>query len=219
MRQITLASVLLLAACQRGPTPPDESPAAPAATATPAQIAPASQPTPTSQPAAAAAQPTLEGPATAGGLMFEHAAPLVRKQPKSAMRAAEYGVEGDDKAELSVFYFGPGQGGAVDANIERWFGQFAQPDGSNTAQKAKRSDKTVSGVQVTLVETTGTYSGGMAMGGAPAAGPQPDSMLLAAIATGKEGPVFFKLVGPRDVVERARSGFDALVASIRLAAQ
>ena len=35
------------------------------------------------------------------------------------MRAAEYGVEGDEQAELTVFYFGEGQGGAVEPNIAR----------------------------------------------------------------------------------------------------
>ena len=36
-----------------------------------------------------------------------------------ALRAAEYGVEGDERSELSVFYFGPEQAGqsVVEPNI------------------------------------------------------------------------------------------------------
>ena len=44
------------------------------------------------------------------------------------MRAATYSIDpvGADGgvAECIVNYFGPGQGGGVDANIERWKGQF-----------------------------------------------------------------------------------------------
>ncbi|MFI5308039.1 MAG: hypothetical protein ACHQ53_11830, partial [Polyangiales bacterium] len=100
-------------------------------------------------------------PPSAGGLTWSAAAPLQRRAPKSSMRAAEYGVEGDPQAELSVFYFGAGQGGAVDANIARWLGQLSQPDGSDTTKKAKRGDKTIHGIAVTTIEASGAFSGGM----------------------------------------------------------
>ena len=53
------------------------------------------------------------------------------------------------------------------------------------------------------------------MPGAPAPTPISDALLLGAIAEGPQGSVFFKLVGPKDVVERARPAFDAMIASIR----
>jgi len=130
------------------------------------------------------------------------------------MRVAEYGVQGDDRAELSVFYFGPGQGGAVEDNVQRWLGQITQPDGSDTTKSAQRSETEVNGIAVARVEAHGTYSGGMAMPGMPSAEPTPNAILLGAIASGKEGPVFFKLVGPAEAIERARPGFDALIASL-----
>jgi hypothetical protein len=133
------------------------------------------------------------------------------------MRAAEYGLASDPQAELSVFYFGPGQGGAVDANITRWLGQLTQPDGSDTSKLAKRSERKVGSVSVSLIEATGTFSGGMAMPGAPAAESTPDALLLGAIAEGGQGPVFFKLVGKRAGVEAARGAFDALIGSLRSA--
>ncbi len=131
------------------------------------------------------------------------------------MRAAEYGVEGDAATELSVFYFGAGQGGGVEPNIARWLGQLTQPDGSDTAKKARRTEIPVSGMTVNLIEASGTYSGGMGMPGAAPAAPISDAVLLAAIANGPSGPVFFKLTGPRASVERARGSFDALVHSLR----
>ena len=130
------------------------------------------------------------------------------------MRAAEYGVEGDAQAELSVFYFGPGQGGAVDANIARWLGQLTQADGSDTAQRAKRSELQVGGMAVTMVEAQGAYGGGMAMPGSAPAAPISNALLLGAIASGPQGPVFFKLVGPQAVVERARVSFRTLIESL-----
>ena len=58
--------------------------------------------------------------------------------PPSGMRLAEYALPGIGNeqnaadASLTVFYFGPNQGGSVEANIERWYGQFSQPDGGST---------------------------------------------------------------------------------------
>jgi hypothetical protein len=132
------------------------------------------------------------------------------------MRAAEYGLEGEPQAELGVFYFGPDQGGSVDANITRWLGQFTQADGSDTAAKAKRESATFNTVPVTTIEATGNFSGGMAMPGAPAPGAIADAMLLGAIANGPQGPVFFKLTGPRAAVENARDAFRALLESLRV---
>jgi hypothetical protein len=164
---------------------------------------------------APAAAPGTSGAPSAGGLTWTAQPPLVARAPKSQMRAAEYTLQHDSQAELVVFYFGEGQGGAVEPNITRWLGQLTQADGSDTAKHAQRSERSVAGMSVALVEATGNYSGGMAMPGTPAPAPQPDAMLLGAIASGPKGPVFFKLVGKRASVEEARASFTALVDSLR----
>lgn len=158
----------------------------------------------------------ISAPPQAGGLTWSDAAPLTRRVPKSAMRAAEYGLPGEDKLELTVFYFGPDQGGSVDANISRWLGQIAQPDGSDTTQKAKRTTRKVGDVEVSLLEVTGTYSGGMAMmaGGAPPE-PMPNATMLGAIAKGPQGPIFFKMIGPKDAVDHSRAAFEQMIGSLR----
>ncbi len=80
------------------------------------------------------------------------------------MRAATYSIPlaaGDQGiAECVVNYFGPGQGGGVDANIERWKGQMLGADGKPAV--AKIDKRTGRGVPITVVDTAGTYSG---MGG------------------------------------------------------
>lgn len=232
MRKLVLSSALLLAACSKNADAPASSSSAPSeapASATPAPTAEPSKPAvdpsahlPAGHPAvgggdktaaSATATPPPTGPASAGGLTWEAPAPLVRRTPKSSMRIAEYGLADSPEAELTVFYFGADQGGSVDANMQRWIGQFAQSDGSET--KAKRSEKKVKNVDVSLVEAKGVFSGGMAMPGAPAPSTIPDAMLLGAIAKGPEGAVFFKFVGPREKLEKARTAFDGLVKSLK----
>lgn len=202
MTPLRIVCLALLIGCQDR-SAPAEAPAAPAA-----PLAPAAQALSPSEAQGAAAAPS------AGGLRWQHGAPFEPRAPKSSMRAAEYGVGGDPRAELAVFHFGPDQGGSVEANVSRWIGQFAQPDGSDSASRAKRDKREVAGVPVTLLEVAGNYSGGMAMPGAPQPEAMPDAMMLAAIAEGPSGPVFFKLVGPRATVERVRGDFDRLVGSI-----
>jgi hypothetical protein len=165
--------------------------------------------------------PALSAVAEAGGLLWEHRAPLVRRKPKSSMRAAEYGVEGDANAELSVFFFGPNNGGDVESNMQRWVGQLRAPAGA--AVTPKRSTKAVGPIAVHLVEAAGAFGGGMAMPGMPPAASVDDALMLGAIAEaptstpGEPIRVFFKLVGPRVAVERARPAFDALVDSLHAA--
>lgn len=165
------------------------------------------------KPATAAANSNA-GP-SAGGLTFSAPKPFVSRTPKSQMRAAEYGLEGEPSAELAVFYFGADQGGGVEANMARWIGQLKQPDGSDAV--AKRGERTVNDIHIATVEAAGTYGGGMAPPGAPPAAAISDALMLAAIAKGPQGSVFFKLVGPRAAVEAARSGFDQMLESVRKA--
>ena len=109
---------------------------------------------------------------------------------------------GDDAdGELSVTQ----AGGSVEANADRWIAQF-----DAAGQKsAKRSTRRVGGLDVTVVEVQGTYSGGMkdASGGAGWA-------LLGAIASTPGSPHFFKLTGPAKTVLAARREFDQMVSSL-----
>jgi hypothetical protein len=200
MSTLRIACVLVLVGCSKA-----AEPAAPAASNEHSAEAKPAQPV-------AAPSSVQQDALNAGGLAWTAPKPFVARPPKSSMRVAEYGIEGDDSAELAVFFFGADQGGGVEANMSRWISQFQQPDGSET--QAKRSTRTMRGIDVALVEATGTYSGGMGMPGMPAKPPQSDAALLGAIAKGPGGAVFFKLVGARAAVEQARPAFDALLESL-----
>jgi hypothetical protein len=110
-----------------------------------------------------------------------------------------------------VNYFGPGQGGSVEANVERWKSQMQGADGNPAP--AKIDKRTSRGVAITIVDASGSYTG---MGGPmmPSAKPVPGYRLLGAIVEGPGGSVFFKLTGPAKTIAAQQKNFDQLLASI-----
>lgn len=136
--------------------------------------------------------------------------------PSSSMRVAEWSLpkaEPDpEDASMVVFHF-PGMGGGVQANLDRWYTQFEQPDGRPTSEVARVSSRTVADLRVTITDVGGTFAGGGMMGGAPA-GPKPNFRMVAAIVETDAGPWFFKLTGPARTVERWRASFDQFVVSL-----
>ena len=127
------------------------------------------------------------------------------------MRAATYSVPaaaGDKEgAECAVNYFGPNQGGTVDANVKRWIGQM---DGGE--KNAKTAKRVIHGLNVTTVDTTGAYAG---MAGPMSHGAsKPNYRLLGAIVEAPQGSVFFKLTGPAKTVAANQAKFDAMLNSI-----
>lgn len=133
-------------------------------------------------------------------------------QGRRNLRLATYIIPGrgnDARAECAVYYFGAGQGGPTDSNLDRWVGEFENP------AAPERTRLTVNGIPVSRVRVKGRYlAHGGSMGGALDEA-LPDHELLGAIAEGPDGSVFFKLVGPASTVDRAVADFDAMISSIR----
>lgn len=131
---------------------------------------------------------------------------------QTSMRLATYEApaQGGDPGECAVFYFGPSQGGDVEANIDRWIGQF------ESHGKISRSAKTVGGMDVKLVEVEGDYlapSGPMM----ESSGKKQGWMLKGAIVQGPNGNVFFKFTGPKKVLVASAKDFDGMLASLHKA--
>lgn len=129
------------------------------------------------------------------------------------MRKASYvvpRVAGDtEDGELVVFYFGPGQGGSIDANVERWVKQF----GDTKPGDVKRADREANGLRQHTVELeAGTYSSGM-----PGGPTQPKDKygLLGGIVESPSGAYFFKLTGPTKTVKQAKPAFYKLLDSVK----
>jgi hypothetical protein len=135
----------------------------------------------------------------------------------SSMRAAQYELPAapGQEAELVVYYFGEGGAGTVDANLERWFGQFTQPDGRATRDVATIEHAQFAGQDATVVSVAGHYHAAAMPGGAEVID-KDDQALLAAIVGSPAGPYFFKLVGARATVDANAAGFRAMLASLQL---
>ncbi|MFT3723997.1 MAG: hypothetical protein QM773_10450 [Hyphomonadaceae bacterium] len=188
----------IVVGCKRETPPPPAVSVAP-----PAPSAHVSSPLPAASAAASAAL----------GVVWEEPSSFQRVPKQSAVRKATYLVpraKGDAQdAELVVFYFGPGQGGGVDANVTRWVQQFEGAKPSDV----HRADRNANGlVQHTVEIDKGTFSSQMP--GDPSQ-PRPDFALLGAIVEAPSGSYFFKLTGPRATVKAARDAFYRLLDSVK----
>ncbi len=161
---------------------------------------------------------TSSGPArsSGAGLEFEAPSTWISETPSSSMRLAQYRlphIEGDpEDAELAVFYFG-GQGGSVQANVDRWIGQFSNPDGSPVTDP-RVSQRDTNGIPLTLVDVSGTYH--QAQGPMMAATTVKENYrMLAAVAEGPGGPAFFKLTGPQPTVDHFEESFNSFLDALR----
>lgn len=149
-----------------------------------------------------------------GSLSLEAPATWKRVQPKSGIVETEFAIPsaGDLPAgRMTVM----GAGGSVQANVDRWYGQFSQPDGSATKDKATTKTLKLAGCTVTLVDVAGTYKD---MPGGPFAGgktiERPDYRMLAAIvetAEKEKGSYFLKFYGPAATVAQEADGFRKMV--------
>ena len=132
------------------------------------------------------------------------------------MRAATYTIApapGDTTgAECAVYFFGAGQGGSLDANIERWKGQFSGPGGAPATTKVAK--RIVHGLAITTLDVSGAYSG---MGGptAPTSRVVAGYRLLGAIIEAPGGNVFVKMTGPAKTIAANQQTFEQLLASFQ----
>lgn len=118
------------------------------------------------------------------------------------LRTAQFAipkVEGDrDDAELVVYFFG-GAGGGVNANLERWSGQF-QPGGKK--QKVYKGESKQG--EYYLLDVTGVYNKPIGPPINRQTNPTPGYQMLAVVLMVKDkGNYFLKLTGPQKTVAAA----------------
>lgn len=128
------------------------------------------------------------------------------------MRAATYSAPaavGDpEPGEVAVFYFGPGQGGGVQANVDRWLGQFPQKTGAPKTDKS-----TVAGMGVTVIDVSGTYAASATPMSTEKTN-KPGFRMLGAIVEAPQGAVFFKFTGPAKTVAAQEAAFKGMIKTI-----
>jgi len=201
VRRVALILMVLAAGCQKTPepsasaAPPVAAPRASASVASPA-------PAPT-----ATALPPVE-------VTWVDPPEWKRSTQAKPMRKATYSVPraaGDSEdGELGVFYFGPGQGGGIEANVDRWVKQFKDVP----ADKVRREDRSAHGlVQHVIQIESGTFNANtMGQGGEKL---KEKFGLLGAIVEAPSGAYFFKLTGPKATVTGAKKSFYALLDSVK----
>jgi hypothetical protein len=136
--------------------------------------------------------------------------PAWKAEAQRPMRLATYTIA--PGGECGVYYFGSGLGGSVDANLDRWIGQFLQADGKSSKAAAKIVKLTIHGWPVKTVDISGAYTG---MGGPTAQeGPATTGYrLLGAIVEGPQGSLFVKFTGPEKTVAANQAAFDKMLGS------
>lgn len=151
-----------------------------------------------------------------GGLGYDAPADWTSKPSRSSMRIAQWELAGDDApAEVIIFYFGEGGGGGVDANLDRWVGQFEQPDGSSTRDQATITERSVNGLELTIADMRGTYVAEVRPG-APQRNHRPGHRMIAAVVEGGTGPWYIRVLGPVATVAKWEASVEAFLSSLRL---
>jgi hypothetical protein len=132
----------------------------------------------------------------------------VRKRPAIRLFLAEFSLaraEGDAAdARLTVSQVG----GSMQENVDRWRGQF----GAKPEEESQRQAE-IDGIQVTLVDFSGTYFDTRAMA-APAV-ERADYRMLGAILPIEGQLYFIKCYGPKKTMAEHAEEFDAFVRSLR----
>lgn len=139
-----------------------------------------------------------------GRYSFERPAEWKWEVPASTMRKAQLSVPGGDAraADITFFHFGPGQGGGLQANVNRWFAQFGN---SKTAQR----EESVADTRIVFVEAEGTFQSGMP--GGPTTPLENHALRGAILLDAEGGDVFVKMTGPTPVVLGAWPRFEEMV--------
>lgn len=133
----------------------------------------------------------------------------------SRMRLAQWTLpgDGDEAAEVVIFFFGPGQGGGVEANLARWFSQFEQPDGSSTKDQASVTKREVNGLRLTIADMRGTYIASVRPG-ATERHHRPEHRMIAAVIDGDGGPWYLRVLGPEATVAKWETSVEAFLSSL-----
>lgn len=150
------------------------------------------------------------GQAQDGSIDFDIPGSWQQQPPASSMRLAQATIPGaGGPGDLAVFFFGPGGGGGVEANIQRWIDQMEPAPGSNPQPETFEAN----GFRVTWIDVSGTLLPSN-MGTGPATA-QPNSRLFGAVVEGPGGPWFFKATGPEATLAAERNNFLQMLRSVR----
>lgn len=192
----TILAVLLLAGCA-GPGPVERTVDGPRAETTGGETSVVHSPVPRDD----IPEEVEETPVPAPPPPPESADPFAppegwQPEPASGMRKFQFRLprsDGDgEDGSVVVFHFGVGGGGGVDANIERWRGQFTGVEhGVDTVETIDGADAD----RMTVLDIAGRYVAETRPGSGERVD-HPDWRMIAAVVEIEGGPFFVKAMGP-----------------------
>ena len=137
----------------------------------------------------------------------------MRENPSNSMRLAQFNISDKFKrCELIVF---SGIGGSVDANLNRWLGQFLDSDKKRMTDYSTVRNEKIHELEITFAYTAGIYlkSG---MGNRGPTVEKPNYGLLAAIVRAKNETYYFKCTGPKKTLDNYINSFETFIRSLEL---
>ncbi len=137
----------------------------------------------------------------------------MRENPSNSMRLAQFNISDKSKrCELIVF---SGIGGSVDANLNRWLGQFLDSDKKRMTDYSTVRNEKIHELEITFAYTAGIYlkSG---MGNRGPTVEKPNYGLLAAIVRATNETYYFKCTGPKKTLDNYINSFETFIRSLEL---
>jgi hypothetical protein len=159
-----------------------------------------------------AGHPAVGGAGMAGMGVMQDEAPeklLSMKQPAGwvsrpprRMTVAVYTVPkapGDSEdAEVTVSHYPGMKDVPLDLQVQRWAGQFEQPDSRPSSEVLKQTRLPNAAHPVTVIDISGRYRAGSMMGGQSSL--KDNYRMLMSVIETDEGPWFVRLLGPKATV-------------------
>lgn len=134
-------------------------------------------------------------------------------EPKFNMIEAEFQIPKSDGEDSDGRLTIMASGGGIEGNIERWKGQFSDPD-DGPASEAKIDVIEVAGMKTHMVDMSGSYADRPDGPSSPPVFRKNYRMLGAIIETENAGMYFVKFYGGKDTVEANAKRFEAFIKSL-----
>lgn len=167
---------------------------------------------------AAMPPPRKAPPGPAVNVSFDAPEGWQSETPANAMRKYQFKIPASsaegEPADVVVFYFGPGEGGGTQANLDRWRGQFRDAEGNPLSADAAKTERFKAGEwDVVLIEMAGTFASGM-----PGMGPTTDKSgyrMIGGVVEAPGGSYFIKATGPDATIQQHRDSIMRFILSAK----
>lgn len=145
-----------------------------------------------------------------GKYVLNSPAGWISKQPRSNIVEYEFEVPTAEGDEIPGRVTVMGAAGGIEANIDRWKGQFKTPETGEVKADVKKSE--VAGQEVHVVDISGTYLDKPGPFVPVPATERPNFRMLGAIISTKDaGQYFVKFYGPAKTVKANETAFRKMI--------